>query len=118
MYIVISALSHHSVKAINKVKLPTTNALVVGSFTLFIALTEWWDRALITMYMATFGVIVSGILGITIGTLSAQNKTSSRIAIGVCDTLQTFPSFVYLIPVIMLFGVTDTSVLIAVVVYA
>ena len=94
------------------------SAIVVGSFTLFIALTEWWDRALITMYMATFGVIVSGILGITIGTLSAQNKTSSRIAIGVCDTLQTFPSFVYLIPVIMLFGVTDTSVLIAVVVYA
>ena len=60
------------------------SAIVVGSFTLFIALTEWWDRALITMYMATFGVIVSGILGITIGTLSAQNKTSSRIAIGVC----------------------------------
>ncbi len=94
------------------------SALVVGSFTLFIALTEWWDRALITMYMATFGVIVSGILGITIGTLSAQNKTSARITIGVCDTLQTFPSFVYLIPVIMLFGVTDTSVLIAVVIYA
>ena len=94
------------------------SALVIGSFTLFIALTEWWDRALITMYMATFGVLVSGIIGITIGTLSAQNKTSSRIAIGVCDTLQTFPSFVYLIPVIMLFGVTDTSVLIAVVVYA
>ena len=94
------------------------SALVIGSFTLFIALTEWWDRALITMYMATFGVLVSGILGITIGTLSAQNKTSSRIAIGVCDTLQTFPSFVYLLPVIMLFGVTDTSVLIAVVVYA
>ena len=94
------------------------SALVVGGFTLFIAMTEWWDRALITMYMATFGVLVSGALGITIGTLSAQNKTSSRIAIGVCDTLQTFPSFVYLIPVIMLFGVTDTSVLIAVVVYA
>tara|TARA_B100001121_G_scaffold305461_1_gene322878 strand:+ start:452 stop:2575 length:2124 start_codon:yes stop_codon:yes gene_type:complete len=94
------------------------SALVVGSFTLFIALTEWWDRALITMYMATFGVLVSGVLGITIGTLSAQNKTSSRITLGVCDTLQTFPSFVYLIPVIMLFGVTDTSVLIAVVVYA
>ncbi len=94
------------------------SALVIGGFTLFIALTEWWDRALITMYMATFGVVVSGILGITIGTLSAQNKTSSRLTLGVCDTLQTFPSFVYLIPVIMLFGVTDTSVLIAVVIYA
>jgi glycine betaine/proline transport system permease protein len=36
----------------------------------------------------------------------------------VCDTFQTFPSFVYLIPVIMLFGVSDLSVLIAVIVYA
>jgi glycine betaine/proline transport system permease protein len=35
-----------------------------------------------------------------------------------CDTFQTFPSFIYLIPVIMLFGITDTSVLIAVIVYA
>ena len=94
------------------------SAIIIGSFTLFIALTEWWDRALITMYMATFGVIVSGILGIVIGTLSAQTKTSSRITLGICDTLQTFPSFIYLIPVIMLFGVTDTSVLIAVIVYA
>ena len=38
-------------------------ALVVGGFILFIALTEWWDRALITAYMATFGVIVSAIIG-------------------------------------------------------
>ena len=36
----------------------------------------------------------------------------------ICDTFQTFPSFIYLIPVMMLFGVTDTSVLIAIVVYA
>ena len=94
------------------------SALVVGGFTLFIAMTEWWDRALITMYMATFGVIVSGILGITIGSLCAQNKRSSKIILGVCDTLQTFPSFIYLIPVIMLFGITDTAVLIAVIIYA
>jgi glycine betaine/proline transport system permease protein len=38
--------------------------------------------------------------------------------LGVCDIFQTFPSFVYLIPVMMLFGITDTSVLIAVIVYA
>ena len=66
------------------------SALVVGGFTLFIALTEWWDRALITMYMATFGVIVSGILGIIIGTLSAQTKTSTKITLGVCDTFKLF----------------------------
>ena len=94
------------------------SALIVGGFTLFIALSPWWDRALVTAYMATFGVIASGIIGVIVGSLSAQNKTSTKIALGVCDTLQTFPSFVYLIPVMMLFGVTDTSVLIAVIVYA
>ena len=94
------------------------SAIVVGGFTLFIALSPWWDRALVTAYMATFGVIASGIIGIIVGSLAAQNNTSTKIILGICDTLQTFPSFVYLIPVMMLFGVTDTSVLIAVIVYA
>ena len=95
------------------------SALVVGGFTLFIALSPWWDRALVTAYMATFGVIVSGTIGIiTLVLCAAQNTTSTKIVLGVCDTLQTFPSFVYLIPVMMLFGITDTSVLIAVIVYA
>ena len=35
-----------------------------------------------------------------------------------CDTMQTFPSFIYLIPVIMLFGVNDVAVIAAVVVFA
>tara|TARA_B100000519_G_C13967287_1_gene308179 strand:- start:92 stop:619 length:528 start_codon:yes stop_codon:yes gene_type:complete len=52
------------------------------------------------------------------GTLCAQNNYSSKFILAICDIFQTFPSFVYLIPVMMLFGVTDTSVLIAVIVYA
>ena len=94
------------------------SALVVCGLTLFIALSPWWDRALVTAYMATFGVIVSCIIGFTVGTLCFQNKHSAKFMLGVCDIFQTFPSFVYLIPVMMLFGITDTSVLIAVIVYA
>ena len=94
------------------------SALVVGGLTLFIALSPWWDRALVTLYMATFGVFISTIIGFTVGILSFQNKHTANFMLGVCDIFQTFPSFVYLIPVMMLFGVTDTSVLIAVVVYA
>jgi len=94
------------------------SALIVGGFLLFIALTEWYDRALITAYMTTFGVIVSATIGITVGSLCAQHHLSTKIILLICDTFQTFPSFIYLIPVIMLFGVTDTSVLIAVIVYA
>ena len=94
------------------------SALIIGGFLLFIALSEYWDRALITAYIASFAVIVSAILGITIGSLCAQSSVASKVIILICDFLQTFPSFIYLIPVIMLFGITDTSVIIASIVYA
>jgi glycine betaine/proline transport system permease protein len=94
------------------------SALVVGGLLLFIASTEWWDRALITAYMATFGVLISATFGLISGSLCAQSKFTTKAILLVCDTFQTFPSFIYLIPVIMLFGVTDTSVLIAVIIYA
>ncbi len=94
------------------------SALVVGGLLLFIASTEWWDRALITAYMATFGVLVSITIGVITGSLCAQNSFATKAILLACDTFQTFPSFIYLIPVIMLFGVTDTSVLIAVIIYA
>jgi glycine betaine/proline transport system permease protein len=93
-------------------------ALTVGAFLLFIALTEWWDRALITAYLMSVSVLISGIIGITVGTLCAQNPKSTRFILTYCDTFQTFPSFIYLIPVMMLFGITDTAVVIAIIVYA
>lgn len=94
------------------------SALIVGSFLLFIAFTEWWDRALITAYLTTIAVVVAASLGGLIGVLSAQSPRASRIVVVVCDTLQTFPSFIYLIPAIMLFNVSDTAVLIAITPYA
>jgi glycine betaine/proline transport system permease protein len=94
------------------------SAVIVGAFLTFIALTEWWDRALITAYLMSVSVIVSAIIGVVVGTLCAQNEHATKFILTMCDTFQTFPSFIYLIPVIMLFGITDTSVLIAVIVYA
>jgi glycine betaine/proline transport system permease protein len=42
----------------------------------------------------------------------------ARVIMAVCDTLQTFPSFIYLIPVIMLFQTSDLSNVIAMLFYA
>jgi glycine betaine/proline transport system permease protein len=50
--------------------------------------------------------------------LCAQNRIATRVILFICDFFQTFPSFIYLIPVIMLFGITDTSVIIAAIIYA
>jgi glycine betaine/proline transport system permease protein len=94
------------------------SALIVGAFLLFIAFSDFWDRALITAYMTSFAVIVSAVLGVTVGSLCAQNSIATKVILFICDFFQTFPSFIYLIPVIMLFGITDTSVIIAAIVYA
>jgi len=94
------------------------SALIVCGLLLFIAFSEYWDRALITAYMTSFSVIVSASIGIVVGSLCAQNSFASKVILLICDFFQTFPSFIYLIPVIMLFGITDTSVIIAAVVYA
>ena len=94
------------------------SCIIVGALILFIALSEYWNRALITAYMATFAVGVSAILGIVTGSICARNEISAKFILGVCDFFQTFPSFIYLIPVILLFGITDTSVMIAAIAYA
>ena len=39
------------------------SALIVGAFLLFIALTEWWDRALITAYLTSIAVVIAASLG-------------------------------------------------------
>ncbi|MGU9958170.1 MAG: ABC transporter permease [Arenicellales bacterium WSBS_2016_MAG_OTU3] len=94
------------------------SALIVGGFLLFIAFSDYWDRALITAYMTSFSVIMAASIGIVVGSLCAQNSFTTKVILLVCDFFQTFPAFIYLIPVIMLFGITDTSVIIAAVVYA
>ena len=89
------------------------SCLIVGGLILFIALSEYWNRALITAYMATFAVGISAINGIIVGSLCARNEISTKIILSICDFFQTFPSFIYLIPVILLFGITDTSVMLS-----
>jgi glycine betaine/proline transport system permease protein len=44
--------------------------LLVGGMLLFIALSEYWDRALITMYMATFAVVMASLNGIIVVTIN------------------------------------------------
>jgi len=94
------------------------SALIVGGYLLFIALTAWWDRALTTAYLVTIALLVAGTLGAVIGIFSAQSERATKINLIICDTLQTFPSFIYLIPAIMLFNVSNIAVLIAITPYA
>jgi glycine betaine/proline transport system permease protein len=56
--------------------------------------------------------------GVPLGVWAASSARRAKIANFLCDTFQTFPSFIYLIPVIMLFRVGDVAVITAIVIYA
>jgi glycine betaine/proline transport system permease protein len=94
------------------------SALVCLAFALPIALSGWWDRAMITVYTVFVSVTLALLIGVPLGLLGAANESRARRFLLVCDTAQTFPSFIYLIPVIMLFGVNDVAVIAAVMVFA
>lgn len=83
-----------------------------------IALSGWWDRAMITVYMVTFSVALATLVGFPLGIWGSRNDRRATRVLLICDTFQTFPSFIYLIPVVMLFGVNDVAVVAAVVVFA
>ncbi len=84
----------------------------------FLLIAGFWTPLMLTIYLVTGCVILCILIGVPIGVWSARNDTVARIVMAVCDTLQTFPSFIYLIPVIMLFQTSDLSNVIAMLFYA
>lgn len=93
-------------------------AALTGSLVLFMAVSGNWEKSMTTVYLCGVSVLIASIVGIPIGIWAAGNDRAHRVVQVVIDTLQTLPSFVYLIPVVMLFRVGDFSALIAVVAYA
>ncbi|GAB5470716.1 MAG: ABC transporter permease subunit [Rhodospirillales bacterium] len=83
-----------------------------------VALSGWWDRSIITLYAVISAVILATLIGIPLGIFAARSQTWSRRILLACDTAQTFPSFIYLIPAIMLFGVNDVAVVFSILIFA
>lgn len=84
----------------------------------FIAASGLWGKAMVTVYLCGVSVFIAVLIGTPLGIWAAQKPGTGRVILGLMDTLQTLPSFVYLIPVVMLFRVGDFSAMIAVVLYA
>ena len=93
-------------------------ALVTGTLTVFILLSGFWEKAVITVYLCGIAVVIATIIGIPIGILAAVNHRAWVIVHGLIDTLQTLPTFVFLIPVVMLLRIGDVAAIFAVVSYA
>lgn len=93
-------------------------ALLVAVLAFLIAATGQWEKAMITVYLCGVSVVIAALIGVPIGIVSAERKQLWRVVQAIIDTLQTLPSFVYLMPAVMLFRVGDFTAMLAVVAYA
>ncbi|MFE3327702.1 ABC transporter permease [Streptomyces sp. NPDC059176] len=77
-----------------------------------------WSRSLNTLSQVLAALVVTLVLGIAVGVVCSRAGRLERWLRPLLDAMQTMPQFVYLIPVVALFGATRTSAIVAAVVYA
>ena len=99
-----------------------TNGLKFAVFSflslIFIDLVDLWSESMTTLAMIFTAVLFCMLIGIPLGILASRSNTFEIILRPVLDIMQTIPSFVYLIPVVMLFGVGLTPGVVATIIFA
>ena len=77
-----------------------------------------WEDTMRTIAMVAVCTLIAVAIGIPTGILMARSDRANQIVTPILDMMQTMPSFVYLIPVVMIFGLGKVPGVIAVVIYA
>lgn len=94
----------------------------VAIFTLigfaFIDLIGLWPETMTTLSMILTSVIFCAVIGVPVGILAARSALTWKIVRPILDIMQTIPSFVYLVPIVMLFGVGMAPGIIATIIFA
>jgi len=93
-------------------------ALVLGGLMMLVGVFELWVPAIETLAIVITSVIISLVIGIPVGVAMAEWDRLSVVITPLLDAMQTMPSFVYLIPALMLFGLGKVPAVIATVIYA
>lgn len=77
-----------------------------------------WDEAMTTLALIFTAIVLCVVIGLPLGILSARSDRFWSVLRPILDVMQTTPSFVYLVPVVMMFGVGTVPGEIAVIVVA
>ncbi len=77
-----------------------------------------WKDCMATVAIITVCVIICMAVGIPMGILMARSNRVEKTMLPILDMMQTIPSFVYLIPILMLLGIGKVPGLIAICIYA
>lgn len=108
---VIALLSWHATRKVKTAVLFTFGFFFIGALGL-------WDKLQQTLALVVVATLLSIVIGIPVGVVVARVVWVRRLVLPVLDMMQTMPSFVYLIPVLMLFGLGKVPALFATIIYA
>ena len=94
--------------------------LVVGSAIAFMLIGYFgmWNDCMATVAIITVCTIICIVIGIPIGVVMSKSNRAEKTILPILDMMQTIPSFVYLVPILMLLGIGKVPGLIAVCIYA
>ena len=94
--------------------------LVVGTVAAFLVIGYFgmWEDTMATLAIISVATLVCIGVGIPLGILMARSDRVQTVITPILDVMQTIPSFVYLIPVVMLLGIGKVPGLLAVCIYA
>ena len=93
-------------------------AIITSLSLISIDLVDLWQEAMTTLAMIFTAVIFCMIIGIPLGIAASRSNLFETILRPILDVMQTIPSFVYLIPVVMLFGVGLVPGVVATIIFA
>lgn len=92
--------------------------IVLGVILFLIGVFGMWDKMIYTLVIVIISVLISVLIGIPSGIIMSKSKKVEKIMKPLLDAMQTMPSFVYLIPAIMIFGLGKVPAIFATTIYA
>lgn len=108
IFVIITSLLHRSIKLFFLVSLGLLLIVNLGL----------WPDAIKTLVLITFASTISITFGVPLGVLIAKRRIFYAVARPILDLMQTIPTFVYLIPTLMLFGIGIAPGLISTVIFS
>ncbi|OYO26634.1 glycine betaine/L-proline ABC transporter permease ProW [Janthinobacterium sp. PC23-8] len=98
----------------------TSRALAVGTVVslLVVAMLGIWPEAMITLSLVLTSLVFCMVIGLPLGIFLASSDRAQNLLRPLLDAMQTTPAFVYLVPVVMLFGIGNAPGVIVTIIFA
>ncbi|WP_420714747.1 glycine betaine/L-proline ABC transporter substrate-binding protein ProX [Roseateles sp. SL47] len=93
-------------------------ALGTSAALLIVAALGIWPEAMVTLSLVLTSLLFCLLIGLPLGILLASSERAERVMRPLLDAMQTTPAFVYLVPVVMLFGIGNVPGVIVTIVFA